>query len=682
MDGNIFTQAAEQGPFSEMLTRRLQPSMEQPERQPTGWETPLGTVAMLGSRFLEGAQKSRLMEYARSEQERQRALTTYLGLAQAEMANPDLTPEGQALVRQRMGQVLGQQILQTEKGGKGKGAEGAKGIPGIVGHVFKEIAIGMTGGQMPKGKPVNIFEEMGKLQMYVKSPEYSVKAQRQQYNERIDKTLADLRQQNPNASDAEVAVALSPVIGEMEAKGLPIPQNVQLILQTARKAGTPMQESAYAWFVKQGQSVPSAGAGVAPPAAMQPTAPAAAGIPAQAPAAAPQVPATRAPEAAPFPAAGAPGLLTPGNIDLNNRPLVRNPDGTYSSVRSISVGIGGKEVLIPTVSEDARVMSDKEALDTYQRTGRHLGIFSDEPSATAYAKQLHIAQASRVPGGAPAPSETRPGLGARLVQGAEEALGAATTPIPYAAIMPPLPSELLGPSLPSGAMTHLRTLKLIGQPEAVLVNVGNRRYNTEATRIPEGIPGVPGGYYHEQTGQRIMGDVIAGVKLGAPRLTVQTQYRYDPRTKTETLWERNPETGRWAPAVGAAGEPMIRRPQEGGPVFLQRLYTQTLHETEQITTRAARAVTAQEAATNRRIGAIEKDTFILAAQKPGLIAEERKRLEEFKGTTYASRDRELKPFHDRLGDLAKSIGILGLFTSPEPTELGTEVPAEPPWTEP
>lgn len=82
--------------------------------------------------------------------------------------------------------------------------------------------------------------------------------------------------------------------------------------------------------------------------------------------------------------------LTPGNVDLFKQPKVKNPDGSTSTVDSLSVNIDGKEVLLPTVTPDGRHLRNAdEAVAEYDKTGLHLGIFSDVASANAYAKQLH-----------------------------------------------------------------------------------------------------------------------------------------------------------------------------------------------------------------------------------------------------------------------------------------------------
>lgn len=88
-----------------------------------------------------------------------------------------------------------------------------------------------------------------------------------------------------------------------------------------------------------------------------------------------------------------PGMLEAGNIDLSNRPIVRNPDGTISTVRSIGVNLGGKEYLLPTVSDDGKILSTDEAVQQFRDTGKHLGVFDSPEASTNYAQSLHNQQA-------------------------------------------------------------------------------------------------------------------------------------------------------------------------------------------------------------------------------------------------------------------------------------------------
>lgn len=89
------------------------------------------------------------------------------------------------------------------------------------------------------------------------------------------------------------------------------------------------------------------------------------------------------------------GMIEQGNIDLNARPTVKNSDGSISTVRSISANFDGQEVLIPTVSDDGKILSDEDAIKTYLRTGKHLGKFDNPDDATAYAESLHDQQSKR-----------------------------------------------------------------------------------------------------------------------------------------------------------------------------------------------------------------------------------------------------------------------------------------------
>jgi hypothetical protein len=84
-------------------------------------------------------------------------------------------------------------------------------------------------------------------------------------------------------------------------------------------------------------------------------------------------------------------LVKPGNIDVNNRPVVENKDGSISTVRSISVEMDGKNIVLPTVI-NGQIVSDEEAVNHYRQTGEHLGIFSSSYAANKFARALHKEQ--------------------------------------------------------------------------------------------------------------------------------------------------------------------------------------------------------------------------------------------------------------------------------------------------
>ncbi len=83
-----------------------------------------------------------------------------------------------------------------------------------------------------------------------------------------------------------------------------------------------------------------------------------------------------------------------GNIDLNDRIVVFNADGTFSTEISFSVEIDGLEVLLPLII-NGELVSEEEAIDHFLRTGEHLGMFSSIEEAEQFAEELHLRQERR-----------------------------------------------------------------------------------------------------------------------------------------------------------------------------------------------------------------------------------------------------------------------------------------------
>ena len=149
------------------------------------------------------------------------------------------------------------------------------------------------------------------------------------------------------------------------------------------------------------------------------------------------------------------GQLEPGNIDLHNRPVVRNPDGSISTVRSMSANFDGREYLIPTVAADGSgILSDEDAIQQYRRTGQHLGVFDTPDNATAYAESLHNEQAQeyapQAGGGAfdhlipkEPPIEKTPAFLMRGGPAAAPSINTGLINLPGSASIPPNPGEIV-----------------------------------------------------------------------------------------------------------------------------------------------------------------------------------------------------------------------------------------------
>jgi hypothetical protein len=93
-----------------------------------------------------------------------------------------------------------------------------------------------------------------------------------------------------------------------------------------------------------------------------------------------------------------------GTIDLANRPVINNPDGTISTERSFSFSPDNQtEIVIPQIV-NGREVSQEDAIKHFYQTGEHLGTFGkDEPGFSYegldnYASNIHNEQDRRYNG--------------------------------------------------------------------------------------------------------------------------------------------------------------------------------------------------------------------------------------------------------------------------------------------
>jgi len=85
------------------------------------------------------------------------------------------------------------------------------------------------------------------------------------------------------------------------------------------------------------------------------------------------------------------GFGEPGNIDLYNRPVIRNEDGSISTVASMTIDDDDGYRVLPTVFEDG-IVEPEEAINRAYKSKKHLGRFPNLKLADLYAQVLHKQQ--------------------------------------------------------------------------------------------------------------------------------------------------------------------------------------------------------------------------------------------------------------------------------------------------
>lgn len=102
-------------------------------------------------------------------------------------------------------------------------------------------------------------------------------------------------------------------------------------------------------------------------------------------------------------AMGIPYVTESRNIDVESLPQVRNRipgEGGISTVRSMGVNLDGAETLLPTVIEGKLAptaeQAEKDAINYYRRTGKHLGKYATPAASENAAQLLHEREALRI----------------------------------------------------------------------------------------------------------------------------------------------------------------------------------------------------------------------------------------------------------------------------------------------
>lgn len=237
----IFTPPTPQefeGPFSAALAGPPQTIEPIKPVAPGGRISPLAAASALASKFFEGAAQGKARAWQTQQNNRISQITQLGAKADTLFKTDELTPEGQAYVRQEIARAMGVNLsgeidgMSSGPGGKGKGkGKGKDGEQGVGHHILnaaKSVLEGMTGGKMPEGaKGLNESPDavIGRIyQTIQKDPgKFYRSAQWEAGVQELDKARKAL---GPDATQQQAMYAMGPTLTRMQqaypdrAKGL------------------------------------------------------------------------------------------------------------------------------------------------------------------------------------------------------------------------------------------------------------------------------------------------------------------------------------------------------------------------------------------------------------------------------------------------------------------------------
>lgn len=286
-----------EGPFSEVLTT---PGV-QPGPQNTGWASTLGNVADIAGKFLSGASQGRLMQFQKQENERNKAVGILSQYINRQQDDPNLTEDAKKEIYNLGLTAAAHSVLGSDGGKAGKGGKGKDGKEGGgIGHIFKEIALGMVGGKMPqRGEildPVQIMK--GIEEKYLSDPQYDKRKVGKALDEGVLSVYQKILKESEAKGEAPTAATLvgSPelqaAINAYRHKGLEEPPWIARLINGQMSMQDALQQAGLKYL--QGGQTPQGSPSNPSSAGQTPS-----GSPSSAPAAAPPASASAPPEVRP-----------------------------------------------------------------------------------------------------------------------------------------------------------------------------------------------------------------------------------------------------------------------------------------------------------------------------------------------------------------------------------------------